>query len=132
MLLFGISTISIFSYFLLLIIVRLFLILYQVIEGRKASTQNICSEYQANQVYNDRAWNAVNGYLLNDIEVNKTNCSFENFPRVEDPGSSFIYDTTTFSNDSPLDFLGGSMTNYSRVEPPATFGSIENLSLEDF
>ncbi|KAM7509314.1 hypothetical protein LguiA_019767 [Lonicera macranthoides] len=103
-----------------------------VIKGRKASTQNVNSDYQANQVYNDRAWNAVNGYLLNDIEVNKTNCSFENFPRVEEPGSSFIYDTTTFSNDSPLDFLGGSMTNYSRVEPPATFGSIENLSLEDF
>ncbi|CAN1243838.1 hypothetical protein LINPERPRIM_LOCUS5849 [Linum perenne] len=53
--------------------------------------------------------------------------------------SSFIYDsTTTFSNDSPLDFLGGSMTTFPRTSTTAAahsdnnFGSIETLSLDDF
>ncbi|CAL1391348.1 unnamed protein product [Linum trigynum] len=47
---------------------------------------------------------------------------------------SFIYDsTTTFSNDSPLDFLGGSMTNFPTTgNHLESFGSIEALSLDDF
>ena len=47
---------------------------------------------------------------------------------------------TTCSNDSPLDFLGGSMTNYpggsvsnySRFGALEGFGSVESLSLDDF
>ncbi|CAI9111612.1 OLC1v1011872C1 [Oldenlandia corymbosa var. corymbosa] len=51
----------------------------------------------------------------------------------ETAGMSFIYDTTSFSNDSPLDFLGGAMTDYSRVGGHNTnFGSIDNLSFDDF
>ncbi|CAL0322735.1 unnamed protein product [Lupinus luteus] len=70
--------------------------------------------------------------FLNDYEVNKPGCFNETYPAVNDmAGMSFIYDTT-FSNDSPLDFLGGSMTNFSRIGPVETFGSVENLSLDDF
>ncbi|CAN0924738.1 B3 domain-containing transcription factor FUS3 [Linum grandiflorum] len=43
--------------------------------------------------------------------------------------SSFIYDsTTTFSNDSPLDFLGGSFTNF----PATTDNNFGSLSLDEF
>ncbi|XP_062109410.1 B3 domain-containing transcription factor FUS3-like [Humulus lupulus] len=53
---------------------------------------------------------------------------------------SFIYDTTNFSNESLLDFLGGSsMThNYSSKSssygsgPFGSFGSVDNLSLDDY
>lgn len=55
----------------------------------------------------------------------------ETFPRVDDMGMSFIYDTT-FSNDSPLDFLGGSMTNYSRVGNEPNFASLDTLSFDGF
>ncbi|KAK2968796.1 hypothetical protein RJ640_028189 [Escallonia rubra] len=114
-----------------------YIILYQdhqnhnyVIEARKASDQVVYAEHDANDVYTD-ARNAVSEHLLDDFEVNTSSYSPEYFPTVNDTAMSFVYDTT-FSNDSPLDFLGGSMTNYSRVEPPATFGSIENLAIDDF
>ncbi|KAK3039124.1 hypothetical protein RJ639_028870 [Escallonia herrerae] len=105
-------------------------IVSQVIEARKASDQVVYTEHDANDVYTD-ARNAVSEHLLDDFEVNTSSYSPEYFPTVNDTAMSFVYDTT-FSNDSPLDFLGGSMTNYSRVEPPATFGSIENLAIDDF
>ena len=55
------------------------------------------------------------------------------FPPVNEMGDmSFIYDTS-FSNDSPLDYLGGPMTDFSRVGGhESNFGSIDNLSLDDF
>ncbi|RDX61719.1 B3 domain-containing transcription factor FUS3, partial [Mucuna pruriens] len=73
----------------------------------------------------------INDIFLSDFEVNKPGCFNVTYPPVNDTGMSFIYDTT-FSNDSPLDFLGGSMTNFSRIGPVETFGSVENLSLDDF
>lgn len=72
--------------------------------------------------------------VLNDYEPSKQGGSFYvNYPMVDDhTNMSFIYDTTSFSNDSPLDFLGGSLTNYSRIGSLEGFGSVENLSLDDF
>jgi len=73
----------------------------------------------------------VNEMFPSDLEVNKPGCFNISYPAVNDAGMSFIYETT-ISNDSPLDFLGGSMTNFSRIGPVETFGSVENLSLDDF
>ncbi|XP_022741514.1 B3 domain-containing transcription factor FUS3-like [Durio zibethinus] len=99
-----------------------------VIQAKKASDQD--------HVYTDIARiNAVNDIILHDYEVSKYSSSYYYYyPTMdEDSGMSFIYDTTSFSNDSPLDFLGGSsMTNYSRMESLESFGSVENLSLDEF
>lgn len=84
--------------------------------------QGIASDYAAS--------NVVQGL---DSEVNAFGYFPDMLPAVDNMGGmSFIYDTT-FSNDSPLDFLGGPMTDYSRVGGhESNFGSIENLSLDDF
>ncbi|OMO99353.1 hypothetical protein COLO4_13343 [Corchorus olitorius] len=93
-----------------------------VIQAKKASDEDI---------YTDIARNAVNDLILHDNEVSKPTSSYY-YPTMDDTGGmSFIYDTT-FSNDSPLDFLGGSLTNYSRMGSLETFGSVENLSLDEF
>lgn len=82
--------------------------------------QGILSDYAATDV--------IQGL---ESEVNASGYIPEMFPPVDEMGDmSFIYDTT-FSNDSPLDFLGGPMTDYSRVGGHE-FGSIESLSLDDF
>lgn len=95
----------------------------QVIQAKKASDQDEFME-ETSDIAND--------IFLNDYyEVNKPGCFSSTYPAVDDTGMSFIYETT-FSNDSPLDFLGGSMTNFSRIGPVETFGSVENLSLDDF
>ncbi|XP_061948273.1 B3 domain-containing transcription factor FUS3-like [Populus nigra] len=94
-----------------------------VIQARKASDQN---------VYTDIARNAVNDFVVHDYEVSKLSSFYVNYPVVDNTGLSFIYDTTAFSNDSPLDFLGGSMTNFSRIGNLESFGSVENLFLDDF
>ncbi|WVZ07135.1 hypothetical protein V8G54_020481 [Vigna mungo] len=93
-----------------------------VIQARKASEEDEFVE-QNSEIMNDM--------FPSDLEVNKPGCFNINYPPVNDAGMSFIYETT-LSNDSPLDFLGGSMTNFSRTGPVETFGSVENLSLDDF
>ncbi|KAK7336143.1 hypothetical protein VNO77_16676 [Canavalia gladiata] len=93
-----------------------------VIQAKKASEQDEFMEETSD---------TINDIYLNDYEVNKPGWFNVAYPTMNDGGMSFIYDTT-FSNDSPLDFLGGSMTNYSRIGPVETFGSVENLSLDDF
>ncbi|KAL9380716.1 hypothetical protein Peur_026373 [Populus x canadensis] len=99
------------------------MILPKVIQAKKASDQN---------VYTDIARNAVNDFVVHDYEVSKLSSFYVNYPVVDNTGLSFIYDTTAFSNDSPLDFLGGSMTNFSRIGNLESFGSVENLFLDDF
>ncbi|XP_011013336.1 PREDICTED: B3 domain-containing transcription factor FUS3-like [Populus euphratica] len=94
-----------------------------IIQAKKASDQN---------VYTDIARNAVNDFVAHDYEVSKLSSFYVNYPVVDNAGLSFIYDTTAFSNDSPLDFLGGSMTNFSRIGNLESFGSVENLFLDDF
>lgn len=92
----------------------------QVIQAKKASDQ---------EEYMEETSDTINDIFLNDYEVDKPGCL--TYPTMNDTGMSFIYETT-FSNDSPFDFLGGSMTNYSRIGPVETFGSVDNLSLDDF
>ncbi|KAK9010878.1 hypothetical protein V6N11_043745 [Hibiscus sabdariffa] len=95
---------------------------FQVIQAKKASDED---------VYSDIARNGVNDLFLHDYEVGKSSCYY--YPRMEDSGMSFIYDTTlSFSDDSPLDYLGGSMTNYSGMGSMESFGSVENMSLDEF
>ncbi|PRQ54336.1 putative transcription factor B3-Domain family [Rosa chinensis] len=86
--------------------------------------------------------NAVNELMIYDSLPDQANKSSSFYMPTMDhdhmqdvnAGMSFVYDTTAFSNDSLLDFLGGSMTNYSRSNGrlQENFGSVENLSLDDF
>ncbi|PON68862.1 B3 DNA binding domain containing protein [Parasponia andersonii] len=59
-----------------------------------------------------------------------------NCPPVDETSLSFIYETTNFSNESLLDFLGGSMSHtYSKSNGSfgfESFGSVDNLSLDDY
>jgi hypothetical protein len=97
----------------------------QVIQAKKASDQD---------VFTDITRNAVNDLFLHDYEPTKQGSFYANYPTVDDTSLSFIYDsTTTFSNDSPLDFLGGSLTNYSRIGSLEGFGSgDQEFSIDDF
>ncbi|KAF2322941.1 hypothetical protein GH714_032284 [Hevea brasiliensis] len=94
-----------------------------VIQAKKASDQD---------VYANITSTAVNDIFLHDYEFNKSSFFYMNYPMVDNTGLSFIYDTTNFSDDSPLDFLGGSLTNYSRIGHMESFGSVESLSLDEF
>lgn len=82
------------------------------------------------------ASNVVQGQSM-DIEVDTSNNQllFENFPKIDDMGTSFIFDSC-FTDDTPsLDFLGESMTDFSRVEElPSLFSPLEldGMSFEDF
>ena len=103
---------------------------WQVIQAKKASDQD--------HVYGDISTmnNGVNDLFLNEAEANKSSSFYMPTMAMDEDttaGMSFVYDTTTFSNDSLLDFFGGSMTNYSRNGPlHEGFGSVENLSLDDY
>ncbi|KAI4348371.1 hypothetical protein L6164_009103 [Bauhinia variegata] len=92
-----------------------------VIQAKKASDED---DFMA--ITSD----TINDIFLHDYElVNKPNVIY---PTIDDTDMSFIYETT-FSNDSPLDFLGGSMTSFSRIGSSVeTFGPVENLLLDDF
>ncbi|KAI9177686.1 hypothetical protein LWI28_018092 [Acer negundo] len=98
-----------------------------VIQAKKASDQDVYSNLTLDS--------DTDMFLLHDYEINKSSSYCMNYPMMDDMGMSFIYDTTgtAFSNDSPLDFLGGSLTNqHSRFGSLENFGSVENLSLDDF
>ncbi|CAB4275510.1 unnamed protein product [Prunus armeniaca] len=101
-----------------------------VIQAKKASDQD--------HVYGDISTmnNGVNDLFLDESEANKSSSFYMPTMAMDEDttaGMSFVYDTTTFSNDSLLDFFGGSMTNYSRNGPlHESFGSVENLSLDDY
>ncbi|XP_048502438.1 B3 domain-containing transcription factor FUS3 isoform X1 [Beta vulgaris subsp. vulgaris] len=103
-----------------------------VIQAKKTSQQ---------EIYNDYTTNAVSDhyYQVHNFEINRYNQLSWNDPgKVEDDNKtcmSFVYETTSFSNDSPFDFLGGSMTNYYSGMGGhgfENFGSVDNLSLDDF
>ncbi|OIW15230.1 hypothetical protein TanjilG_17550 [Lupinus angustifolius] len=96
-------------------------------------SQNNNYVIQAKKAYEfmEETSDTTNDIFLNDYEVIKPGSFNITYPLVNDTNMSFIYDTT-FSNDSPFDFLGGSMTNLSRTGTDETFGSVENLSLDDF
>ncbi|OAY37140.1 B3 domain-containing transcription factor FUS3 [Manihot esculenta] len=95
-----------------------------VIQAKKASDED---------VYANITLTEVDDIFLHDFkEINKSSFFNMNYPIVDNTGLSFIYDNTTFSDDSPLDFLGGSLTNYSRIGHMESFGSVESLSLDEF
>ncbi|KAK0589813.1 hypothetical protein LWI29_018827 [Acer saccharum] len=99
----------------------------RVIQAKKASDQDVYSNLTLDS--------DTDMFLLHDYEINKSSSYCVNYPMMDDTGMSFIYDTTgtAFSNDSPLDFFGGSLTNqHSRFGSLENFGSVENLSLDDF
>ncbi|CAN1243828.1 B3 domain-containing transcription factor FUS3, partial [Linum perenne] len=101
-----------------------------VIQARKASEEdNIFAD-----IMNSKT-NSSCFYYYDHMDTSTSNTA----AAAASSFSSFIYDsTTTFSNDSPLDFLGGSMTTFPRTSTTAAahsdnnFGSIETLSLDDF
>lgn len=96
-----------------------------MIQAKKASEED---------VYTDITKSTISDLALKDYyEMNNNINSFdESYHAIDqDAEMSFVYDTS-FSNDSPLDFLGGSMTTYARISPPESFGSVETLCLDDF
>ncbi|XP_038874973.1 B3 domain-containing transcription factor FUS3-like [Benincasa hispida] len=99
-----------------------------VIQAKKASEQEIYSDIATNDIVIN------NDIMFQDYDASKVASSiYVPSPIMEDPVSSFIYDTSSaFDNDSPFDFMSGSMTNYSRLGALEGFGSVENLSLDDF
>ncbi|XP_059624619.1 B3 domain-containing transcription factor FUS3-like [Cornus florida] len=97
-------------------------IVNEAIQAMQASTD----------AYGGSGWNASNELFLYDFELNRSNNFPMSFPITDDrDSSSFIYETTS-SNDARLDFLEPSMTNYPRGNRVESFGSIENLSIDDF
>ncbi|XP_056689709.1 B3 domain-containing transcription factor FUS3 isoform X2 [Spinacia oleracea] len=104
-----------------------------VIQAKKTSQKEIYDEYTTNTV--------TDYFQVHNFEINRYNQLSWNDPgNMEDNNNnsacmSFVYETTSFLNDSPFDFLGGSVTNYnSRMGGHSfdNFGSVDNLSLEDF
>ncbi|KAF8052263.1 hypothetical protein N665_1579s0001 [Sinapis alba] len=125
-----------------------------VIQARKASEEEEnLTKVEEDDVYTDltRIENTVvnvNDILLRDYNHhynssdNGVPCSYY-YPIINDvtattTTASFVYDTTALtSNDTPLDFLGGLTTTttnnyYSKVGSFEGFGSVENISLDDF
>ncbi|KAJ4901069.1 B3 domain-containing transcription factor FUS3 [Raphanus sativus] len=92
-----------------------------------------------NTVLNDRPLQDYNHHYNN----NSGKCSYV-YPAFDDvtattTNAPFVYDTTALSsNDTPLDYLGGLATTtstnsyYSEFGPFEGFGSVENISLDDF
>ncbi|KFK33600.1 hypothetical protein AALP_AA5G035000 [Arabis alpina] len=124
-----------------------------VIQARKASEEEEedINNAEEDDVYTDltRIENTVvNDFILQDYNHyynnNNAKCSYY-YPAINDVTSaattsttaSFVYDTTALtSNDTPLDFLGGLTTTtnnyYSKFGSFEGFGSVENISLDDF
>lgn len=119
-----------------------------MIEAKKASDEEIYSSELSKGKSSSSAV-LLNEVCVNDYEADNyctstTTPSASSFYMMNYPlestsaGMSFVYDTTTnFSNESLLDFLGGS-ANYSRNgsakhDHLETFGSVDNFScLDDF
>lgn len=76
----------------------------------------------------------------NSVNTSAANCFYMNYPASvvdHETSMSFVYDTTNvFSNESMLDFWGESLSlNYSRsnnIGAFESFGSVDNLSLDDY
>lgn len=106
--------------------------LLQVIQAKKASDH---PDHDPD-VFADITMDPITDHIfLHDYEYpsRQMGSFYANYPAMDDmTGMSFVYDTTSFLKDSPLDFLGGSSTNYSRIGSLEGFGSVENFSLDDF
>ncbi|GAB4847362.1 hypothetical protein Ancab_026420 [Ancistrocladus abbreviatus] len=97
-----------------------------VIQAKKAREQN---------VHTDLTTYAANNPAPRGSDTERSNqLTSWNYlqPKVEDTRMSYVYDTS-FSDESLLDYLNGSMTNhYTSIRPPDSFGSVDNLSFDDF
>lgn len=119
-----------------------------MIQARKASEEENLTSFEEDDVYTDLT--KIENTVVNDLLIQDYNhhynsdngkCSYY-YPIIDDvtataTTASFVYDTTALtSNDTPLDFLGGltMRTNnyYSKVGSFEGFGSVENISLDDF
>ncbi|XP_010514343.1 PREDICTED: B3 domain-containing transcription factor FUS3-like isoform X1 [Camelina sativa] len=121
-----------------------------VIQARKASEEE---EEDVTMVEEDDVYTnltkientVVNDLLIQDFNHQSSNSNNNNkssyyYPVIDDittNTASFVYDTTALtSNDTPLDYLGGSTTTtnnyYSDFGSFEGLGSVENISLDDF
>ena len=105
---------------------------WQVIQARKASEEdNIFADIMNSDAMTDHI-------LLQDLATKPNSSSLYYDHHTAAIGTStaaaaasfsFIYDSTsTFSNDSPLDFLGGFLTNF----PATSHSNLGSLSLDEF
>ncbi|KAJ4846066.1 hypothetical protein Tsubulata_002589 [Turnera subulata] len=109
-----------------------FILVYQdnqnqnyVIQAKKASDLNLYTDIVSK--------NAINGIVLQDYDINKSASLYADYyPLMEEGDLTFVYDTTSISNDSPLDFLSGPMTSFSSMDHLESFESVDTLSLDDF
>uniref|UniRef100_A0A7N0TQ97 TF-B3 domain-containing protein n=1 Tax=Kalanchoe fedtschenkoi TaxID=63787 RepID=A0A7N0TQ97_KALFE len=91
---------------------------YLVIEAKKSEVSDerkviIAAESEVKPI---RSSAVVPDYILTPPApevANPPSDIFVNFPPREDSVSQFVYDTSSFCNESPLDFLGGSAINSS-------------------
>ncbi|XP_021895675.1 B3 domain-containing transcription factor FUS3-like [Carica papaya] len=106
---------------------------HYVIQAKKASDDH--QDHVNSNIDLTKNSAAANELVLQDYEPIKSTLYYPTMDHLHDSGMSFVYDTT-FSDDSPLDFLCGSSsttaTSYSRIGSLDNFGSVENLSLDDF
>ncbi|KAL8139999.1 hypothetical protein V2J09_006020 [Rumex salicifolius] len=101
-----------------------FVNLNYVIQARKASEQE--------DEYNGTMENAANYDLFQGYTVNKSNeLSWTDVFPNENSAMTYVYDTSFFEDDSPLDYMGGAHYYSKNVGPP-NFGSVDSLSLEEF
>ena len=98
------------------------------IERTHTTNDIFLNDFKMNTNFFDVAYPAYPEVTYPYPEINDT---MNDTMKDKDNGMSFIYDTTV-SNDSPFDFLGGSMTNYPKMGSFESFASVENLSLDDF
>ncbi|GAB4848638.1 hypothetical protein Ancab_003348 [Ancistrocladus abbreviatus] len=97
-----------------------------VIQAKKAGEQNVYSDQTTYEVHDP-----VPHDLATSSSSQLTSLNYLQ-PKVEDTRMSYVYENT-FSDDSLLDYLSGWMTNhYTSFRPPDNFGSVDNLSFDDF
>ncbi|KAF8108146.1 hypothetical protein N665_0114s0037 [Sinapis alba] len=137
-----------------------FIMLYQyldsynyVIQAKKAyEEEEDITNVDEDDVYTNLT--RIENTVLNDLPLQDYNQHYNNnnnnekcsyvYPAFDDvtattTNAPFVYDTTALSsNDTPLDYLGGHATTtstnsyYSEFGPFEGFGSVENISLDDF
>lgn len=96
-----------------------------IIRGRKASDHDIYSDYRRN------GFDSSNFQFSLDSEVNKSNYFYVNCPTIDEMGMSYFFNDT-IPDHFPLEVPGATLPNFQSLEPVTGFGSVDNLSLDDF
>ncbi|GAB2225967.1 hypothetical protein Droror1_Dr00021748 [Drosera rotundifolia] len=91
-----------------------------VIQAKKACENNEYSSYTPE---------GSDGLNFQELDTSRSNqlVSWTSF-QPDDTCTSFVYDTS-FLNDPLMDYWNGSLTS---IRPPDNFGSLDNLSFDDF